>query len=63
MLHNVIAIISVFMVLLTMFERVFRQKRRGIKANLLCRHHIMWCCWLITYWPTALIGRKFGERP
>ena len=41
MLHNVIAIISVFMVLLTMFERVFRQKRRGIKANLLCRHHIM----------------------
>ena len=41
MLHNVIAIISVFMVLFTMFGRVLRQKRRGIKASLLCRHHIM----------------------
>ena len=41
MLHNFIAIVSVFAVLLTMFERVFRQKQRGIKANLLCRYHIM----------------------
>ena len=41
MLHNFIAIVSVFAVLLTMFERVFSQKQRGIKANLLCRHHIM----------------------
>ena len=40
MLHNVIAIISVFMVLLTMFERVFRQKRRGIKANQIGRAHV-----------------------
>ena len=41
MLHNFIAIVSVFAVLLTMFERVFLQKQRGIKANLLCRYHIM----------------------